>query len=98
MIRAKPEKQDLVASSCCVVALRSNVGSLDQLLRMHYVGYAELAAAVSNAGGLGILALHLTARSADCLRASCMQTRIITALTVAQPPRGKEALRDEIRT
>lgn len=42
---------------------------------MHYVGYAELAAAVSNGGGLGI----------------------ITALTVAQPPRGKEALRDEIR-
>jgi len=42
---------------------------------MHYVGYAELAAAVSNAGGLGI----------------------ITALTVAQPPKGKEALRDEIR-
>lgn len=42
---------------------------------MHYVGYAELAAAVSNAGGLGI----------------------ITALTVAQPPRGAEALRDEIR-
>merc|ERR1711972_1244588 len=42
---------------------------------MHYVGYAEMAAAVSNAGGLGI----------------------ITALTVAQPPRGNEALRDEIR-
>jgi len=42
---------------------------------MHYVGYAELAAAVSNAGGLGI----------------------ITALTVAQPPRGAEALRDEIK-
>mmetsp|Transcript_104821 Transcript_104821/g.313147 ORF Transcript_104821/g.313147 Transcript_104821/m.313147 type:complete len:330 (-) Transcript_104821:75-1064(-) len=42
---------------------------------MHYVGYAEMAAAVSNAGGLGI----------------------ITALTVAQPPRGKDALRDEIR-
>lgn len=42
---------------------------------MHYVGYAEMAAAVSNAGGLGI----------------------ITALTVAQPPRGKEALRDEIK-
>jgi nitronate monooxygenase len=42
---------------------------------MHYVGYAEMAAAVSNAGGLGV----------------------ITALTVAQPPRGKEALRDEIR-
>lgn len=42
---------------------------------MHYVGYAEMAAAVSNAGGLGL----------------------ITALTVAQPPRGKEALRDEIR-
>mmetsp|Transcript_34671 Transcript_34671/g.79415 ORF Transcript_34671/g.79415 Transcript_34671/m.79415 type:complete len:330 (-) Transcript_34671:64-1053(-) len=42
---------------------------------MHYVGYAELAAAVSNAGGLGV----------------------ITALTVAQPPKGKEALRDEIR-
>lgn len=42
---------------------------------MHYVGYAEMAAAVSNAGGLGI----------------------ITALTVAQPPKGKEALRDEIR-
>jgi NADH:quinone reductase (non-electrogenic) len=42
---------------------------------MHYVGYAELAAAVSNAGGLGI----------------------ITALTVAQPPSGAEALRDEIR-
>jgi nitronate monooxygenase len=41
---------------------------------MHYVGYAEMAAAVSNAGGLGI----------------------ITALTVAQPPRGAEALRDEI--
>lgn len=42
---------------------------------MHYVGYAEMAAAVSNAGGLGI----------------------ITALTVAMPPRGAEALRDEIR-
>lgn len=35
---------------------------------MHYVGYAEMAAAVSNAGGLGV----------------------ITALTVAQPPRGAE--------
>eukprot|EP00729_Bicosta_minor_P012920 gene12920-13083_t len=42
---------------------------------MHYVGYAEMAAAVSNAGGLGV----------------------ITALTVAQPPRGAEALRDEIK-
>jgi len=42
---------------------------------MHYVGYAEMAAAVSNAGGLGI----------------------ITALTVAQPPAGKEALRNEIK-
>jgi len=42
---------------------------------MHYVGYAPMAAAVSNAGGLGI----------------------ITALTVAQPPRGAEALRDEIK-
>eukprot|EP00439_Symbiodinium_sp_Y106_P079188 s855_g17.t3 len=42
---------------------------------MHFVGYANMAAAVSNAGGLGI----------------------ITALTVAQPPKGKEALRDEIR-
>mmetsp|Transcript_27216 Transcript_27216/g.63387 ORF Transcript_27216/g.63387 Transcript_27216/m.63387 type:complete len:330 (-) Transcript_27216:56-1045(-) len=42
---------------------------------MHYVGYAELAAAVSNAGGLGV----------------------ITALTVAQPPKGKEALREEIQ-
>ncbi|OLP89173.1 Nitronate monooxygenase [Symbiodinium microadriaticum] len=42
---------------------------------MHFVGYADMAAAVSNAGGLGI----------------------ITALTVAQPPKGKEALRDEIR-
>ena len=36
---------------------------------MHYVGYAEMAAAVSNAGGLGV----------------------ITALTIAQPPRGVEA-------
>ena len=35
---------------------------------MHYVGYAEMAAAVSNAGGLGV----------------------ITALTIAQPPRGVE--------
>lgn len=42
---------------------------------MHFVGYAEMAAAVSNAGGLGI----------------------ITALTVALPPNGKEALREEIR-
>eukprot|EP00933_Yihiella_yeosuensis_P082541 TRINITY_DN9645_c0_g1_i1.p1 TRINITY_DN9645_c0_g1~~TRINITY_DN9645_c0_g1_i1.p1 ORF type:complete len:330 (-),score=75.78 TRINITY_DN9645_c0_g1_i1:299-1288(-) len=42
---------------------------------MHYVGYAEMAAAVSNAGGLGI----------------------ITALTVAQPPKGVEALREEIQ-
>lgn len=42
---------------------------------MHFVGYAEMAAAVSNAGGLGI----------------------ITALTVAQPPNGKEALRQEIQ-
>eukprot|EP00440_Ansanella_granifera_P057096 gb/GFBE01061892.1/.p1 GENE.gb/GFBE01061892.1/~~gb/GFBE01061892.1/.p1 ORF type:complete len:330 (+),score=117.93 gb/GFBE01061892.1/:1-990(+) len=42
---------------------------------MHFVGYAEMAAAVSNAGGLGI----------------------ITALTVAVPPKGTEGLREEIR-
>ena len=109
--------------------------------RMHYVGYAELAAAVSNAGGLGtdnlqfpnwLFQLHPELRNkiswfykiyvnttfwtstlrqmSDVLYIyiiwSNLQTktaviislgRIITALTVAQPPRGKEALRDEIR-
>jgi len=42
---------------------------------MHYVGYAGLAAAVSEAGGLGV----------------------ITALSVASPPAGPEALRQEIQ-
>ena len=101
--------------------------------RMHYVGYAELAAAVSNAGGLGTDNLQFQTGYFSCTRSSIMRyhdnlqdlykhhfldqyiqagcqmfhkiwsnfadqdCRIITALTVAQPPRGKEALRDEIR-
>lgn len=43
---------------------------------MHYVGYAELAAAVSNAGGLGILTA-LTQPSAEHLRAEIRRCRVL---------------------
>lgn len=50
---------------------------------MHYVGYAEMAAAVSNAGGLGIVtALTITAqnpkRPLDALRDEIRKTRALT--------------------
>jgi NAD(P)H-dependent flavin oxidoreductase YrpB (nitropropane dioxygenase family) len=45
---------------------------------MHYVGYAELAAAVSNAGGLGILTA-LTQRSPELLAAEIRRCREMTA-------------------
>jgi len=44
---------------------------------MQYVGYAEMAAAVSNAGGLGTVSA-LTAGSADTLRAEIQKTRSLT--------------------
>ena len=40
---------------------------------MHYVGFAELAAAVSNAGGLGIIT-GLTQRTPDALGGLPVQT------------------------
>jgi len=44
---------------------------------MHYVGYAEMAAAVSNAGGLGIITA-LTQPSADALRAEIRKCKTLT--------------------
>ena len=43
---------------------------------MHYVGYAEMAAAVSNAGGLGTITA-LTMQSADDLRAEIRKARAL---------------------
>ena len=45
---------------------------------MHYVGFAELAAAVSNAGGLGIIT-GLTQRTPDALAAEIRRCREMTA-------------------
>ena len=45
---------------------------------MHYVGFAELAAAVSNAGGLGIVT-GLTQRSPAALAAEIARCRTLTA-------------------
>jgi NAD(P)H-dependent flavin oxidoreductase YrpB (nitropropane dioxygenase family) len=45
---------------------------------MHYVGFAELAAAVSNAGGLGIIT-GLTQKSPDALAAEIRRCREMTA-------------------
>ena len=45
---------------------------------MHYVGFAELAAAVSNAGGLGIVT-GLTQRSPSALAAEIARCRTLTA-------------------
>src|SRR5215204_1893482 len=45
---------------------------------MHYVGFAELAAAVSNAGGLGIIT-GLTQRTPDLLAAEIRRCREMTA-------------------
>jgi len=44
---------------------------------MHYVGYAELAAAVSNAGGIGLITA-LTQRSAEDLRAEIQKCKRLT--------------------
>ena len=44
---------------------------------MHHVGFAELAAAVSNAGGLGIITA-LTQPSADALRDEIQKTKELT--------------------
>lgn len=44
---------------------------------MHYVGYAEMAAAVSNAGGLGIITA-LTMPNAEALRAEIKKCRTMT--------------------
>ena len=44
---------------------------------MHYVGYAELAAAVSNAGGLGIITA-LTQPTAEKLREEIRKCRKLT--------------------
>ncbi len=44
---------------------------------MHYVGFAELAAAVSNAGGLGIIT-GLTQRTPDALAAEIRRCREMT--------------------
>src|SRR5450755_3411563 len=44
---------------------------------MHYVGFAEMAAAVSNAGGLGIIT-GLTLRTADALANEIRRCREMT--------------------
>lgn len=44
---------------------------------MHYVGFAELAAAVSNAGGLGIIT-GLTQRTPEALAAEIARCRTMT--------------------
>jgi nitronate monooxygenase len=44
---------------------------------MHYVGFAELAAAVSNAGGLGIIT-GLTQRTPEALAAEIARCRTLT--------------------
>src|SRR4249920_3467031 len=44
---------------------------------MHYVGFAELAAAVSNAGGLGIIT-GLTQRTPEALAAEIRRCRAMT--------------------
>uniref|UniRef100_A0A7S3YLD0 Nitronate monooxygenase domain-containing protein n=1 Tax=Lotharella globosa TaxID=91324 RepID=A0A7S3YLD0_9EUKA len=44
---------------------------------MHYVGYAEMAAAVSNAGGLGIVTA-LTQPNAEALRKEIRKCRSLT--------------------
>ena len=44
---------------------------------MHYVGFAELAAAVSNAGGLGILT-GLTQKTPEALAAEIRKCRALT--------------------
>ena len=52
---------------------------------MHYVGYAELAAAVSNAGGLGIIT-GLTQKTPDALAAEIARCRTMTDEAVRGQP------------
>eukprot|EP01013_Petalomonas_cantuscygni_P025870 TRINITY_DN47997_c0_g1_i1.p1 TRINITY_DN47997_c0_g1~~TRINITY_DN47997_c0_g1_i1.p1 ORF type:complete len:333 (+),score=66.47 TRINITY_DN47997_c0_g1_i1:147-1145(+) len=49
---------------------------------MHFVGYAELAAAVSNAGGLGVITA-LTQKSPEALRAEIRKARSLTSKPIA---------------
>ena len=42
---------------------------------MHYVGYAELAAAVSNAGGLGVITALTVARESRAKRDQTLKAR-----------------------
>jgi NAD(P)H-dependent flavin oxidoreductase YrpB (nitropropane dioxygenase family) len=48
---------------------------------MHYVGFAELAAAVSNAGGLGIITA-LSQKSPDALRVEIRKARQLTVRVI----------------
>ena len=59
--------------------LTRTLGILHPLIQggMHYVGYAPLAAAVSNAGGLGLVTV-LTQPSAEALQAELRKTKQLT--------------------
>ena len=48
---------------------------------MHYVGFAELAAAVSNAGGLGIITA-LSQKTPDALRTEIRKARQLTVRVI----------------
>ena len=76
--------------------LTKTLGILHPLIQggMHYVGYAPLAAAVSNAGGLGLVTV-LTQPSAEALRDEIRKTKALTSkpfgvnltlLPALQPP------------
>ena len=76
---------------------------------MHYVGYAPLAAAVSNAGGLGLVTV-LTQPSAQALRKEIQTTKALTTkpfginltlLPALQPPNYQEfadVVEDEMKS
>jgi nitronate monooxygenase len=76
---------------------------------MHYVGYAPLAAAVSNAGGLGLVTV-LTQPSAEALRNEIQTTKALTTkpfginltlLPALQPPNYQEfadVVEDEMKS
>ena len=91
--------------------LTKTLGILHPLIQggMHYVGYAPLAAAVSNAGGLGLVTV-LTQPSAEALRDEIRLTKSLTKkpfginltlLPALQPPNYQEfadVVEDEMKT
>jgi NAD(P)H-dependent flavin oxidoreductase YrpB (nitropropane dioxygenase family) len=62
---------------------------------MHYVGFAEMAAAVSNAGGLGMIT-GLTQRTPESLTKEIQRCREMTE-TLAEPESNGQA-REDIRS